>query len=409
VVRDMVFLLLILSICMGGASSIAAQAADDWRSRFAAGEQAREDADFVAYADEMAAAAEALPGGHLNRPFVQYHAARAASLAGRPEEAVAWLRTAWDENIEALMISFARYDPAFDPVKGTAPFIEVMGLAAEMTLDVRRLRDDVHLIQGAGANVVAQVGPDGVLLVDTGYDPALPALRAALSEILGGAGTSEIRDGAGLPAAAGGTAPVMVVLTHAHEDHMGSTPALGPGAVLLAHPGTAALMREPFVFMEGVEAPPKPRAAWPDIEVARDSTFVFNGESIRLAPTVAHTTGDLSVYFTQARVLHLGDTWLAGNPMMYPGTSDPGGFLDRLEAFLDSLAPETIVVGGHDPPTDVGAVRAQIAASRACMELVRGAIADGLDAAAAAERAGDRFPPQWVGFFHRVLTGDGGA
>lgn len=389
-VRDMVVSLLILSICMVAPPAAAAQSADEWRSRFAAGEEAREREDFQAYAEEMAAAAGALPDGHLNRPFVQYHAARAAALAGRPEEAVAWLRTAWDEDIEALMISFARYDPAFDSLEGTAPFAEVMDLADDMTLGVHRLRGGVHLIQGAGANVVAQVGPDGVLLVDTGYDPALPALRAALAGI-------------------GGASPAVVVLTHAHEDHMGSTPTLGPSTVLLAHPGTAAQMREPFVFMEGVEAPAKPRAAWPDAEVAHDSTFVFNGEPVRLVPTVAHTTGDLSVYFTEARVLHLGDTWLAGNPMMYPGASDPEGFLDDLDALLDSVAPETIVVGGHDEPTDLAAVRAQIAASRACMDFARQAIADGLDAAAAAERAGDRFPPQWVGFFHRVLSADGGA
>lgn len=399
-VRHMVVSLLILSICMVAPPAAAAQSADEWRSRFAAGEEAREREDFPAYAEEMAAAAVALPDGHLNRPFVQYHAARAAALAGRPEEAVAWLRTAWEEDIEALMISFARYDPAFDALAGTAPFAEVMGLADEMTLGVRRLRGGVHLIQGAGANVLAQVGPDGVLLVDTGYDPALPALRAALSQI---------RDGAALPGAVGGSAPEVVVLTHAHEDHMGATPVLGPSTTLLAHPGTAALMREPFVFMEGVEAPPKPQAAWPDVEVAHDSTFVFNGEPVRLVPTVAHTTGDLSVYFTEARVLHLGDTWLAGNPMMYPGPSDPERFLDDLDALLDSLAPETIVVGGHDEPTDLAAVRAQIAASRACMALVREAIADGLDAAAAAERAGDRFPPQWVGFFHRLLSANGGV
>lgn len=126
-------------------------------------------------------------------------------------------------------------------------------------------------------------------------------------------------------------------------------------------------MREPYIFMEGVEMPPKPTRAMPDVEVARDTTIVFNGEPIRLLPTVAHTPGDLSVYFTESHVAHLGDTYLAANPMMYPDPEDPDGFLDRLEAFIDSMDPATIVVGGHEEPADLDAVgRKSPRRARAC-------------------------------------------
>lgn len=90
--------------------------------------------------------------------------------------------------------------------------------------------------------------------------------------------------------------------------------------------------------------------------------------------------------------------------MMYPGTDDPDGFLDRLEAFIDSMDEETVVLGGHEEPTDLAAVRAQISASRACMSLVRGAIADGLTMEATAQRAADEYPPQWVGFFYQLFS-----
>lgn len=381
---------------------------DSWRERFAAGEEARQEGDVEAYAREMAVAARAMPAGVLNRPFVQYHAARAASLSGRPDDAIEWLTTAWEEDIEALMISFAAHDPAFDDMKATAAFRELMGRAATMELDVRPLPDEadalrgldaagrgadpvrrtVHLIEGAGANVVAVTDGTGALLIDTGYGPAVPALRRALR----GLGVSEVRQ---------------IVVTHAHEDHMGGTPELGAEARILAHPGTGAAMTEPFVFMEGVTIPPKPASALPDVEVVSDTTFVFGRQRVRIVPTVAHTEGDLSVYLPDARVAHLGDTYLGGNPMMYPGTEDPDAFLDDLDALLDSMHPETIVIGGHDEPAGLDAVREQIETSRAAMAFVRAGIEDGRSGEEVAEAGADRFPPQWLGFFYRLFTTDG--
>lgn len=366
-------------------SVVSAQAGDDWRARFAAGEEARRNGEGAAYAAEMAAAAGAMPQGHLNRPFVQYHAARAAAMLGQDAEAVRWLRTAWDEGIESLMISFAGYDEAFVSLADSQSFREVMSLAAGMQLATRELGGGVYLVQGAGANVVVLVGGDGVFMIDTGYAAALPALRTAIESV-------------------GGDGVDLLLVTHPHEDHMGSTPELGAAARVLAHPGTATAMAEPYAFMEGVSLPPKPAHALPDVRISRDTTFTFNGESVRITPTVAHTEGDLSVYLTEARVALLGDSYLAGNPMMYPGTEDPIGFLDRYEAFLDDMHPETVVIAGHEEPTDLAAVRHQIAESRACLEVVRQAIAEGLSIEQTAERLVDRFPPQWVAFFYGVVS-----
>jgi glyoxylase-like metal-dependent hydrolase (beta-lactamase superfamily II) len=362
---------------------------DEWRVRFAAGEEARRAGDHDAYAREMSAAARALPAGQLNRPFVQYHAARGAALAGRTEEAVGWLRTAWEEGIESLMISFAPRDPAFVSVVDTPGFRGVMALAEELELEVRPLGGRAYLLTGAGSNVLAHVGPDGVLLVDTGYGAALPALRRAL-EGLGAAGVD------------------LLLITHPHEDHMGAAGELGVASTILAHPGTAAAMREPYVFMEGVELPPKPPEALPDVEIAGDTTFVFNGETVRILPTVAHTTGDLSVYFAASRVAHLGDAYLAGNPMMFPGTADPAAFLDGLEAFVDGMDPATVVVGGHEEPADLAAVRAQIATSRACMAFVSDAFTRGLDLEATAEEGAERFPVPWIAFFYGYFAAQAG-
>ena len=132
----------------------------------------------------------------------------------------------------------------------------------------------------------------------------------------------------------------VVIITHPHEDHMGSAAELGVEAQLYAHSGTAAAMAEPYVFMEGVSIPPKPASAQPDTRVDTEMSIDFGGDQIRLLPTVAHTAGDLSVYFTDARVAHLGDAFLFSNPMMYPGTVDPDAFLDRLEGFASHHGPD---------------------------------------------------------------------
>jgi len=376
-----------LAFWVAAAVPVCAQtaAADEWRARFAAGEEARLAGDVVRYASEMAAAARTIPAGQLNRPLVQYHAARAAALQGQPEIAAEWLRTAWNEGIESLLISFARFDPAFASMVGAPPFESVMRLMADMELEVRPIAGRTHLVSGAGANVLAQVGGDGVLLVDTGYRPALPALRRALASV-------------------GGDQIDLLLLTHPHEDHVGAAAQIGEEATVLGHPGTAAAMREPYTFMDGVDLPPKPASALPDVAITSDTSFVFNGEVVYLVPTVAHTAGDVSIYFEGSKVVHFGDTYLAGNPMMFPGTTDAAGFLDRLEAFLDSMDPETIVVAGHEAPTNLAAVRAQIDASRACMAYVAKALSDGLTIEQTAEQGSELFPVPWIAFFYGYFS-----
>jgi glyoxylase-like metal-dependent hydrolase (beta-lactamase superfamily II) len=388
VTRSGTLILWCAALVSGMASEVRAQDADAWRAPFAAGEEARRSGDAAAYAREMATAAEAIPPGHLNRPFVQYHAARAAALDGREADAVRWLRMAWDEGIESLMISFAAYDPAFETLTGRPAFRSVMDLAAQMALSTRPLGRDVHLITGAGSNVVVKVTPEAVLMVDTGYGSALPALQRTIAE-LGGGGVDA------------------VIVTHPHEDHMGSAAQLGIDAQLYAHSGTAAAMAEPYVFMEGVSIPPKPASARPDTRVDAEMTIDFGGEQIRMLPTVAHTAGDISVYFTDARVAHLGDAFLVSNPMMYPGTVDPDAFLDRLEGFLDAMHPETVVVGGHEEVTDLSAVRAQIGVTRDAMRFVRSSIGGGLTIEETARAGQDRFPPQWTAFFYQLFTQSG--
>ena len=365
-------------------SFVHAQDVNAWQTAFGAGEEARRLGDLTRYELEMVAAAGLVPHEHPSRPVVQYHAARAAALDRRPQDAARWLRTIWEEDLQRLMITFAASDHAFADITDTPPFLSVMGLAGKMKLTTRRLGGDVYLVVGAGSNVLAKVSTEGVLMVDTGYGSALPSVRRAIEELGGG--------------------PIRaVVITHPHEDHMGSAAELGGEAELYAHAGTAAAMLEPYIFMDGLSIPRKPDSALPDVPIESDVSIEFGGESIRILPTVAHSSGDISVYFTESHVAHLGDAFLPSNPMMYPGTVDPNAFLERLERFLDGMHPETVIVSGHEEVTGIRAVREQIQATRAAIAFVSEAISSGMSIEQTARSGQDRFPVQWTTFFYQLL------
>ena len=69
---------------------------------------------------------------------------------------------------------------------------------------------------GYPEKVVASVGPDGLLIVDSG----IAGTAAALAEALKGFGK-------GLPK--------IIINTHSHIEHLGGNPAVGQGAVIVGH------------------------------------------------------------------------------------------------------------------------------------------------------------------------------
>jgi len=176
------------------------------------------------------------------------------------DAAASWLQVAWDEGIESLMMSFAAYDLSFDEMKTSPAFEEAIGLASEMELGVERLGGSVCRLSGAGSNVVAQVGDDGVFLIDTGSFPVFASLQRAVSLLESGEVSRPL-------------------ITHPHEDHMGAAAELGAAATVGAH------------------------SARPDVEIASDTIIVVNGEEVRIFATPAHTSGDLVIYFTESGVV----------------------------------------------------------------------------------------------------------
>ena len=97
----------VLALMMVCGTPARAQQGGDWRAAFAAGEAAREAGDYASYARGMASAVAAMPEGLGNRPFAEYHAARAGALLGDRASALRYLGMIWEEGIESLMLTFA--------------------------------------------------------------------------------------------------------------------------------------------------------------------------------------------------------------------------------------------------------------------------------------------------------------
>lgn len=211
-------------------------------------------------------------------------------------------------------------------------------LAATTPVKAAKLYDNLYLLQGVGGNMALQTGPDGNLLIDASFAPAVPRIREAIAAL----------------APESASAPAILVNTHWHQDHTGGNEGLHTaGFTIFAHRQTRARLSTPQtmkVFHRTV--PASPPGALPQI-VMDDSLVIWrNGDTLDLAHFApAHTDGDISIHFHKADVLHVGDIWFNG---MYPFIDEGaggsiGGMIRAGEKALAVAGDTTKIIPGHGP------------------------------------------------------------
>ena len=243
------------------------------------------------------------------------------------------------------------------------------------------VQGNVHVITGAGANVVVQVGPFGPVVVDPG--PArsgkqvLEAIRALTPR------------------------PVRyVVNTHLHEDHTGAndivaaagspvgqgrgSALIGAGqqqtrAEIIAHEDVLQRMGNPAAAQK-----PVPVVLWPTTTYSYPTKeFYMNGEGVQMVHKAGHTDGDSLVFFRRSDVIAAGDVY---STVSYPiidarngGTIN--GVIEGLNQLLAmAIAGEkteggTMIVPGHGRISD----EADLVEYRDMVTIIRDRVQDMID------------------------------
>jgi glyoxylase-like metal-dependent hydrolase (beta-lactamase superfamily II) len=237
-----------------------------------------------------------------------------------------------------------------------APVRRLTASAAQAVPATQQLSDDLFVITLPGeANVVAQTGRGGVVLVDGGSAKTSDALMKIVT---------------GLP----GGGPVHTLFnTHWHPEQTGSNELVGnAGKTIIAHENTRLWLTTDVTWSwNGQRFKRLPKIAQPN------KTFYTTGkldspkerregvpvDSIQYGyiPDAAHTDGDLYVYFPKQNVLAVGDVVSGqGWPVVDWQTGGwIGGIVGGLQRLQTLANEETRIVPGRGPVLRLADLKAQ--------------------------------------------------
>lgn len=204
-----------------------------------------------------------------------------------------------------------------------------LGTAAQPGLTVSELADGLFLIQGAGANVVAAVGPESVVVVDGGLREHAESLRGEIETLSDGKPMETLFN------------------TNWRPEHRGLNHLLGAELPVLAHENTRLWQGASFyVEWEDRHYQPMPAAARANQGFYTHGSLRLGNERIDYGHLPqAHTDGDIYVHFREADVLVVSDLLGArGYPLLDYSTGGWIGGMQEATAALLALAGENTVV-----------------------------------------------------------------
>jgi glyoxylase-like metal-dependent hydrolase (beta-lactamase superfamily II) len=193
-----------------------------------------------------------------------------------------------------------------------------------------KLSETVSVISGAGNNVVVLAGDGGNLLVDCGDSAHSPDVLKLAGKVK------------------------TVINTHWHPESTGGNDAMAKaGATLVSHVNTKLWMTQEVIHdWEKKTYPARAKQALPTQTFYTTEKTTFGGEPIEYGVMpMAHTDGDIYVYFTKSNVLMTGDAVQPGRlPMLdWFCAGWLGGMQDAHRTLLRIANDDTKVVPANGP------------------------------------------------------------
>jgi len=212
----------------------------------------------------------------------------------------------------------------------------------------------LSVIDGGGTNVVAFSAPDGLILVDSGAPNNGDRMLSALKAFAPNAKVTTLFN------------------THYHLDQTGNNEVFSAtGSKIIAHKRTLEWMSsDHWVAAEDRYEKARPKAARPTDTFLTTGSLKTGGEQIDYGYlTMAHTNGDIYVFFKNSNVLAVGDV---ASPLRDPSLDYftgawIGGRVDAMDILLKLANEQTRIVPAYGPVMS----KAEFKAERNMMEEVR--------------------------------------
>jgi cyclase len=220
---------------------------------------------------------------------------------------------------------------------------------SKVQIKATKVSANIYMLEGAGGNIAASIGEDGIVIVDDQYAPLAEKIQAALKNL--GITDKPVR---------------FVINTHYHGDHTGGNePFSNTGSTVIAQDNVRKRLESGGTAGNGgsikMDVKPASKAALPIITFEHDVTVHLNGEDIRaLHFPAGHTDGDSIIFFPKNNVVHMGDDFVRyGFPFIDVASGGSvQGMIDAMERASAQLPADVKVIPGHGALSNLDDVRA---------------------------------------------------